>query len=441
MFDDWLDKKGCLVMLDGLDEIRDDRDRKQVCKWIDDACSGYKKSRFVVTSRYYAYNPKKGVELRADHDEAWVHYLNPEQQATFLKNWFAAVYRDEKTTSRKLDAEREDDIKTEADDVADAVLNYLNKKENEGLRRLAGTPVLLQIMAILWKEYGNLPPGRATLYEKCIDYLLDYRDLEKDLEPLLPAEDTKIVLRPSCLLMQEKLEKEDVTKAEFEANITGRLEEVRPGITARQLRQNLRDRTGLLQDFGDDSLTFRHRSFREYLGATQLAEEVQRQPHRAQVLVDHFADDWWRETLVFSLSLPKPVIFSDFMARFLPHKHNAAGFPLLLDQVIREARRKPVEAFENFLPNRRYQWQKRYNALECLRLIGSEPAKDLVKQVWEKEKKGRVKTKARELLELWKLREPQAETEIITGLVSSWRNPYELDAEYILIPGAAINIR
>ena len=439
MFDDWLDKQGCLVMLDGLDEIRDDRDRSQVCEWIDNACSAYKNSRFVVTSRQYAYNPRKGVELRTDHDEAWVHDLNPEQQATFLKNWFAAVYRDEKTTSSKSDAEREDDVKTAADEVAKAVLNYLNKKENKGLRRLAGTPVLLQIMAILWREFGSLAAGRATLYEKCIDYLLDYRDREKDLEPLLPAEDTKIVLRPTCLWIQEQQGKEDVSKAEFEDHISGRLEEVKTGLTAKLLRQNLRDRTGLLQDFGDDSLTFRHRSFREYLGATQLAEEVQRQPDRAQVLVDHFADDWWRETLVFSLSLPKPVIFTDFMAKFLPHKHNADGFPVLLGQLVQEARRKPVAAFETFLPNRRYQWQKRYNALECLRLIGSDPAKDLVKKVWEKEQKGQVKTKARELLELWKLREPQTEPEIITGLASSWRNPHELDAEYILIPGGRYN--
>jgi formylglycine-generating enzyme required for sulfatase activity len=166
---------------------------------------------------------------------------------------------------------------------------------------------------------------------------------------------------------------------------------------------------------------------------------VQRLPDRAQVLVNHFADDWWRETLVFSLSLPKPVIFTDFMKRFLPHPHNADGFPVLLGQLVQEARRKPVEAFEKFLPNGGYQWQKRYNALECLRLIGSGPAKALVKQVWEKEKKVQVKTKARELLELWKLREPPAEPEILTGLASSWRNPYERDTEYILIPGGRYN--
>jgi hypothetical protein len=46
--------------------------------------------------------------------------------------------------------------------------------------------------------------------------------------------------------MQEQLEKEDVTKAQFEDHIAARLEDVKPGLSAKLLRQNLRDRTGLL---------------------------------------------------------------------------------------------------------------------------------------------------------------------------------------------------
>jgi len=456
LFDQWLHQRGALVMLDGLDEISDLGQRKKVCEWIDDACDYYGNSRFVVTSRYAGYRSgaAQEIELHTDHLRADVLGLDRSQQETFLKKWFTAAYKEELEASERSPAEAEKEIAEQAREIAEGVLEYLKPPQDEAERRkdglwlMAGTPVLLQIIAILWKEFGkNLPPSRADLYERCTDYLLDRRDRVRGINPLLPADQAKIVLRPVCLWMQEIHQSDEVSAAELEERIAPLLEDTQPGLKAGDFIVNLRDRAGIIQAFGDDGFVFRHKSFREFLAAGQLAEEVKSNPERVNILVQNFAEGWWRETLVFALSLPRPVIFTEFLERFLPHSHNNAGFPTLLEQVIKEARHKPIHAFGEFVLDEDRDWQQRYNALHCLRLIASDPAKKLVQKVWELEKNEQVKQKAEEMLIEWELLKPAeaapeaAETLTVTvrgkkqQLLQRIYNPHELNAEYILIPG------
>ena len=429
-FENWLEKRGALVMLDGLDEISEIEKRQQVCEWIDNACSAYTHSQFVVTCRYTGYRVTEGVELHSDQLKTEVRDLDSKQQELFLKNWFTAAY------------DEEPDAEDQPQDVADAVLGFLQQEENKSLKGLAGTPVLLQIMAILWKEYRGLVSGRASLYEKCTDYLLDRRDRAKNLDPVLPAHQAKILLRPLALLMQEKLKSDDISKKDLIDFLTKTepIENVKPGIDPQEFVDNLYERAGLFKISSDDHYIFSHKSFREFLAAEQLAKEIQQKSSRANLLVEHFEDGWWRETLLFTLTLSNPVVLPEFLQVFLPHKTNAGGFPMVLEQIIREAQKKPVDTLEKFVLDSRRSWQNRHNALHCLRLIVSEPAKAVVKKVFEEEKNKNLKSLAEEILS-----ERQAEEQPLTvrvaeeiqvgETVSSFRNPTELNAEYILIKG------
>jgi formylglycine-generating enzyme required for sulfatase activity len=423
-FEHWLEA-GSLVLLDGLDELSTVAQRRAACKWIDEAVAAYGSFCFIVTSRFTGYRASDDVELRTEHKRGEVLDLDSAQQETFLKKWFAAAYRENGEAASASKAEQ-------AQQVATAVRDYLKQPENESLRRLAGTPVLLQIMAILWKEYGSLVSGRGDLYEKCTDYLLDRRDRVRDLPPPLPAGQAKIVLRPLALFMQETLKTHDIRGEELAARIERVLEEVKPGLKPETFIEHLRDRAALLKAFGEGRYVFSHNSFREFLAAGELAEQIKRNPERSRVLVENFTECWWRETILFCLSLSKPVIFAEFFERFLPHANNVAGFPELLQHGLKEAQHKPIAPFENFLLDQKQDAAKRYSALLCLRAIASEPAKALVKQVWEQEEPNQIKQKAEELLLEWKLvREAKASL----AAENSFRNPFELNAEYILIPG------
>ena len=431
-FENWLEKRGALVMLDGLDEISEIEKRKQVCEWIDDACSAYGDSQFIVTCRYTGYRVTEGVELHSDQLRTEVRDLDPQQQELFLKNWFTAAY------------DEEPDAKDQPQDVADAVLGFLQQEENKSLKGLAGTPVLLQIMAILWKEYRGLVSGRASLYEKCTDYLLDRRDRAKNLDPVLPAHQAKILLRPLALLMQEKLKSDDISKNDLIDFLTKTepIENVKPGIDPQEFVDNLYERAGLFKISSDDHYIFSHKSFREFLAAEQLAKEIQQQSSRANLLVENFNDGWWRETLLFTLTLSNPVVLPEFLQVFLPHETNAGSFPTVLEQIIREAQKQPVDTLEKFVLDSRRSWQNRYNALHCLRLIVSEPAKAVVKKVFKEEKHKKLKSLAEEILSERQAEEQpstvreeiQVTEETRVGeTVTSFRNPAELNSEYILI--------
>ncbi len=439
-FAQWLES-GALVLLDGLDELSSVSQRQRACKWIDEAARAYGQSYFIVTSRFTGYRASDDVELLTEHKRGDVLDLDSDQQETFLKKWFAAAYHENGEAASASKTEQ-------AQQVASAVRDYLALPENESLRRLAGTPVLLQIMAILWKEYGTLVSGRAGLYEKCTDYLLDRRDRVRELPPPLPAEQAKIVLRPLALFMQETLKTHDIRAEELTQRIERVLEEVKPGLKPETFIEHLRDRAALLKDFGENRLVFSHNSFREFLAAGELADQIKRNPERSRVLVENFTEGWWRETILFCLSLSKPVIFAEFFERFLPHANNSAGFPELLQHGLKAAQHKPIAPFQSFLRDQTQDAAKRYSALLCLRAIASEPAKALVKQVWDIEephliKEGKkepnpLKQIAEELLFEWKLmRKPMAEAlgESETPGGASFRNPAELNAEYLLIPG------
>jgi len=309
-------------------------------------------------------------------------------------------------------------------------------------------------MAILWKQYRSLATMRDELYDSCITYLLERRDLLLQKEPLLPANDAKNVLRPLCLWMQEKQRDDAVSAAKLQKQIKPMLRKIKPDLPAATFIDNLRERAGLLQNFGGDGYIFRHRSFREYLAACELADQIRRDPSRVQLLVDNFTDDWWTGTLLFAVSRPSPAIFDDFFAAFLPHRANTANALTLMRQIIQEGRVKSAKAFEPFVLNQQQDWQKRHNALEGLRQLGPERAKAVVKRVWEKHEKPltpaqaeaalKLRQKAEEILIEWKIIEPpaaviperKAATELgIASLAERFYNPFELNAEYILIPG------
>ncbi len=453
----WLGKRGALVLLDGLDEISDVKKRQDVCDWIDRAFNAYRHaSVFAVTSRFTGYRVSDGVELHAENFRAELLDFDRGQQKTFLEKWFEATLKYDISIS----GEESENLLLQARASAAVLMEHLQKEHQKSLRQLAGSPMLLQIIAILWKEFGNLPPGRATLYERCIDYVLDYRDREKHIEPLLPSDDAKLILRPVSLYMQEQLESDEILKHDMEELIRDRLSEVAPSISPREFIKNLIDRASILQEIGNDACIFRHKSFREFLAAGRFAEEVSRTPSRALLLVENLDNDWWRETVLFAASSPRPMIFSDFFKYYLPHERNSGAVQPTISQIIAESRQKELAPFKTYLADPHGHWQNRHNALEYLKDIGKS-ALPLVEKVWEveqeaelaakagkriedAEKHTRVRSKAEEILRGWEsplVIRLQEETVDITvaGKVSQVQprifSPIEYNAEYILIPG------
>jgi len=425
LLEHWLLRRGALVLLDGLDEVSDLKTRRQVCEWIDKAAPAFPASTFVVTCRFTGYREAEGVTLQTPLVRADVLDFNVEQQRLFLQQWFRAAQRESLDEREGRDAVRLLELDHEAAAQTEAVMEFLGREESRALREMASVPVLLQIMAIIWKEQGSLSGERVELYNRCMDFLLDHRDKAKKIEPLLSAGKARLVLRPLALWMHADLQKDEAPVETVEKQLAEKLQAVRPGTTPREFLENLRDRAGVFVGAGADTYTFQHKSFREFLAALEIANRG-----AADILVENFGNDWWREILLFSAGLTSPEIFPTFLEIFLRHEKNAGAVSPLLLQLVAEAAAKPLAPFEKTIRNQKLVWQKRYNALKCVKLLRSEAAVALV-QAARQDKEPKVRQLAEQILIEWLVIKPS--TVVIEMALPRFFNPIEQNAEYILI--------
>jgi len=373
----WLDDNTTLFLLDGLDEISDTEDRKKVCRWIDDTARRFAKACFVVTSRITGYRKSDGIELEFSHFRADIMDFTDSQQEEFLHRWFAAVGEQDVGSSQQANASQ----------TAESIILFLRQSANEGLRTLARVPLLLQIMAILWKNCGYLPNSRTELYDAALNYLLDYRDRQRGKNPLLPKKEARLVLGPVSLWMQESVERDEVGKDAMHRRMQSQLDDLRNPPSAEDFCENLVDRAGLLVEIGDDDYRFCHKTFREYLAGVQLVME--HSDEQLNTLVAHFGDDWWQEPLRFFMAHVDAKLFDAFMQRLFASPVSKTLTPKqqsLLKLLVEEASGRKIDALKSKLhdPNtvsdrktdddlKEADNQKRY-VLECLKTIGSPEA-------------------------------------------------------------------
>ena len=438
-FQDWLNNNHALILLDGLDEIRDIKRRIAVCDWIGKSARGLHEANFVLTSRWTGYRKADGIELDFDHLRADVRDFSPEQQAEFLDKWFRAAYT--KDLSEDKDIQQ---LEQEARLKAQAIIDYLNRPENKAVQELAGVPMLVQIIAIIWKERDVLPGDRADLYQAAVKYLLQHRDKRKHLDPVLPASKAMRVLCPIALWMQDDLHTDEVDKQSMHSQMQPILNTIDDKITGAQFCENLRDRAGLLADYGKDGYIFRHKSFREYLAGLELLNQAREDAGRMKQIVKHLGDDWWEETLRFFIAEADAKRFNGFItalfrggtSRDLDQKQLA-----LLRTMTEEARQRPVDALKACLNDGRIKASKKRHILECLKIIDSKEALAAV-QAFEKTAKGSMAKAAQEIVAEQAVEPVKAQQlahldGLFKDMRNSFRNPLELKAEYILIPGGS----
>ncbi len=469
LFEGWLKSETSLVLLDGLDEISEPAERKKVCRWIDGACRGFGAAFFVVTSRGTGYRKAEGIELEVDYQRADVEDFTPEQQERFLTNWFRAAFlRDHKDSAITPEAWQQRQ-QTKADERTRKILSHLNTGKNKweqekskGLRQLAAVPMILQIMAILWKERDVLPESREKLYSAVLNYLLELRDKRRDIPLLISAERARMVLAPVSLWMQRELKTDEAPKEKMQEKMQNELDLLRDRNyappSAADFCDHLLKRAGLLVECGSKEYIFRHKSFREYLAGAELLKKVNRTTGFLDILIDGFGDDWWNEPIRFFIAQTDEEIFDLFMEKLFNSPVTAEFSQKkqgLLLSLIEEAPKKKVDALcaKLLLPLTTAVRQRML--LDCLNAIGKPEALGALTSFRAKglAKNRDVAGRTEEvLLALGDQKaedaasgsghkaSPLAATLRIVTLEdrqSSFRNPNEQHAEYIRIPGGS----
>ncbi|MBV1948848.1 NACHT domain-containing NTPase [Streptomyces sp. BV129] len=276
-----LDRGGCVVLLDGLDEVADPAERGRVVAWVARQVQRHPRNTYVVTSRPHGYetNPLPGAEVLQVRRFTW------EQIERFLRQWAYA------TESRARGATGHE-VRAAADRTATDLLTRLRRQP--ALYDLAANPLLLTMMANVHRYRDQLPGGRAELYGEMCEVLLHRRSEARGLTDAtgLTGPHKQHVAQHLALAMM-KAEVRDWPVRDAARAIRLALRQVPGQVSAEVFLEEAR-KSGLLVEREHHVYGFAHLTLQEYLAAAQLST-----PHAdTTVLTANVESPWWRETIL-----------------------------------------------------------------------------------------------------------------------------------------------
>jgi HEAT repeat protein len=256
------------VIVDGLDEVPEPKNRITTSKRIDKFVSEFGNNRFLITSRIVGYRQN---QLSGDFAHVTLSDLNDEQIQRFLEQWYKAI---ENEADSQIAGE---DIKHRASNLWAAI------NSNPGIRKLAGNPLLLTIIALASWRGTKLPSRRVELYQIATETLIENWPL-KQRGLSIDSNEILSILEPiACRIFssgKNNLITEYLLRPLFEAQVC----EIRGASSteakalSREILQTIEEHTGFfllkgLDQRGQNVYGFLHLTFAEYLTARFLAEQ------------------------------------------------------------------------------------------------------------------------------------------------------------------------
>jgi len=298
-----LGQGSALLLLDGLDEVRDTGRRHLVVDRLRDFYSRHRKAgsggnRFVLTSRIVGY---REVRLAAEGlVEATLVDFDYGEIKEFLGKWTASIEKAVGGETGVAQARAEEERR----ELLAAV------EVNPGVRSLAANPLLLTILALMKRGGIALPDRRVELYKNYVETLLKHWNLARSLAGRSGREvdlvETMKVLEPLALWMHEVspgvgLVKEGELLRKLESLCAGR-GHADPARAAGEFLKDVRDHSSLLLGRGEHQYGFIHLTFQEYLAAVALARKAREGTGAlVEALASHVGEAPWHEVVLLTI--------------------------------------------------------------------------------------------------------------------------------------------
>lgn len=292
-----------LLLLDGLDEVRDTARRHLVVDRVRDFYCRHRQAgnggnRFVLTSRIVGY---REVRLVADGlVEGTVMDFDDEEIESFVDRWTAAL---ETAAGGETSVAR-----TRAEDECRELLAAV--RSNPGVRSLAANPLLLTILALMKRQGVALPDRRVELYKTYVETLLKHWNLARGLAGRSGRDvdlvETMKILAPLALWMHQTspgvgLVKEGDLLRRLEALCTER-GHADPAGVARDFLEDVRTSSSLLVSRGEHHYGFIHLTFQEYLAAVALAWQARKdRGDLVEAVAPHVGKAPWHEVVLLTV--------------------------------------------------------------------------------------------------------------------------------------------
>lgn len=294
-----------IVFFDGLDEVFDLNERRVMIQRFRAFARAYPNVQIVVTSRIVGYD---ALDLGV---EDFRHYTLLDFTAQQIYDFISAWY--------KHYVPREGDQRD-----AESLFNRII--ENQRLMELAGNPLLLTMMAVLYK-YQRLPEKRWELYKKCTDVLLEDLDIKgKGFDPktLLPysidirmEQKGELLQKVSMYMLEHGQKGRELNAIAYQPLISILVKYIQEyynkplgeaKVLAESILTHLRERTYILAEVGEGIFGFVHRTFMEYFAACQIKAEFSAKKADYPWLIKevyerHWNEDHWQEVLLLLIAM------------------------------------------------------------------------------------------------------------------------------------------
>ncbi len=271
-------KKGrALVLLDGLDEVREE-DSDRIIKEIRQFSQQFSLSQFVITCRIaasdYTFNQFTEVEV-ADFED--------EQIKKFAKSWF--------------------EIKNL--DYAEDFIQQLS--DNPQIKELATSPLLLTLLCLEFEDSRSFPADRAELYKRATDTLLRkwddkrriqrqqvYKQLSVKRKEDLLSQVAFSTFKEKHYFFKQRIVENHI--ADYISNLPDAPTETHKlHLDSGAVLKSIEAQHGLLVERARGFYSFSHLTFQEYFTAQKIVSE-----QAIPELVEHITEKRWREVFLLT---------------------------------------------------------------------------------------------------------------------------------------------
>ncbi|MEH2297893.1 MAG: NACHT domain-containing NTPase [Nostoc sp.] len=273
-----------LVLLDGLDEVREE-DSNRVLKEIREFSDRFSKNQFVMTCRIAAreYTFEKFTEVEvADFDD--------DQILNLTNNWFKDKAVKPETFIKRLE-------------------------ENNRIKQLAASPLLLTLLCLAFEESGDFPANRSELYTEGLDALLKKWDAKRGIQrdqiyKKLSVQRKEDLLSKMALttfergdyFFKRKVAEQYIT--EYIRNLPdANTNEEALQLDSEQVLRSIEHHHGLVVARAKGIYSFSHLTFHEYFTAREFVVVRQSSEEALQNIVSHITDKRWREVFLLAVGM------------------------------------------------------------------------------------------------------------------------------------------
>ena len=272
-----------LVIFDGLDELLDPSDRREVTSRVELFLNKYPSAQALVTSRRVGYEQAR---LSPEFfDTYFLSAFQPEDINEYVRKWFSVVGQ---LQGDELDRECRTFVE-EARDLPDLTRN----------------PLMLALICILYKGQGYLPRNRSEVYEQCANLLFKKWDSGRHIHVQLRAKSQidSAIKHLAYWMLTDRDGTEAVTEAALVTEVSDYLRDAFLDQDERRSAavEFVEFCTGRAWVFSDAGTTaegmrlfrFTHRTFMEYFAAYQLSRLHDTPEELAQELHPRIVTEQW----------------------------------------------------------------------------------------------------------------------------------------------------